>query len=33
MTRSLAAVKYFLLDMDGTFNLGNQIIDDSLDFI
>ncbi len=33
MTKSLSNVKYFLLDMDGTFNLGNQIIDGSLDFI
>jgi HAD superfamily hydrolase (TIGR01457 family) len=29
----LEKVKLFLLDMDGTFNLGNQIIDGSLDFI
>ena len=33
MNNSLAKVKCFLLDMDGTFNLGNQIIEGSLDFI
>lgn len=33
MNNSLAKVKCFLLDMDGTFNLGSQIIDGSLDFI
>jgi HAD superfamily hydrolase (TIGR01457 family) len=33
MAGSLTNVKYFLLDMDGTFNLGNQIINGSLDFI
>ena len=31
--RSLNDVKLFLLDMDGTFYLGNQIIEGSLDFI
>ena len=29
----LLNVKCFLLDMDGTFNLGDQIIDGSLYFI
>lgn len=29
----LSAVKLFLLDMDGTFYLGNQLIEGSLDFI
>lgn len=29
----LAAVKCFLLDMDGTFYLGNRLIDGSLDFL
>ncbi len=33
MKNSLRNVKCFLLDMDGTFNLGSQIIDGSLDFI
>ena len=32
-TESLLNVKCFLLDMDGTFNLGDQIIDGSLYFI
>ena len=31
--KSLQNVKLFLLDMDGTFYLGNQLIDGSLDFI
>ena len=31
--KSLNDVKLFLLDMDGTFYLGNQIIEGSLDFI
>ena len=26
-------IKYFILDMDGTFYLGNNIIDGSLDFL
>jgi 4-nitrophenyl phosphatase len=33
MKNLLRSVKCFLLDMDGTFNLGSQIIDGSLDFI
>jgi len=32
-TEPLLQVKCFLLDMDGTFNLGNQLIDGSLRFI
>lgn len=32
-TEPLLNVKCFLLDMDGTFNLGDQLIDGSLDFI
>jgi ribonucleotide monophosphatase NagD (HAD superfamily) len=32
MDQHLAKIKCFLLDMDGTFNLGNQIIDGSLGF-
>ena len=31
--KDLKSVKLFLLDMDGTFYLGNQLIDGSLDFI
>ena len=29
----LSDVKCFLLDMDGTFYLGNQLLEGSLDFI
>ena len=29
----LAAIRCFLLDMDGTFYLGNQLIEGSLDFL
>ena len=29
----LAGIRCFLLDMDGTFYLGNQLIDGSLDFL
>ena len=31
--RALSAVKCFLLDMDGTFYLGDRLIDGSLDFL
>ena len=31
--KPLLTVKCFLLDMDGTFNLGDQLIDGSLYFI
>ena len=31
--KRLNDVKLFLLDMDGTFYLGNQLIEGSLDFI
>ena len=31
--KRLDKVKMFLLDMDGTFYLGNQLIEGSLDFI
>lgn len=33
MNNSLLNIKCFLLDMDGTFNLGDQLIDGSLRFI
>ncbi len=32
-TRPLADIQCFLLDLDGTFNLGGQLIEGSLDFI
>ena len=31
--KTLADVKCFLLDMDGTFYLGNNLIEGSIDFI
>jgi len=33
MSEALARVRYFLLDMDGTFNLGDRLLDGSLRFI
>jgi 4-nitrophenyl phosphatase len=33
MNKSLATVRCFVLDMDGTFNLGDRIIDGALPFI
>jgi 4-nitrophenyl phosphatase len=33
MTSQLSQIRFFLLDMDGTFNLGDQLIEGSLHFI
>lgn len=33
MKKSLTNIRYFLLDMDGTFYLGNQLLEGAIDFI